>query len=90
MRHPSDPIPPSLMATMGDWQNIADAYPPETRQRDADQAGDLAVRAARLAAYMNARYLGQDHAAGVKAQNRAARELRRALGFTYPSLDIDF
>lgn len=39
---------------------------------------------------LNARYLGCSHDGAVVAQNRVARALRKALGFSYPQNDITF
>ncbi len=57
----------------------------------AGSATDLAVRAARLAAYCDTRYhYPEKHDEAVKHQNRTARNVRRVLGFTYPKDDITF
>ncbi len=42
-----------------------------------------AIETARLAAYVNHRSLGQDHAHAVKASNRAVEAVAKAIGFTY-------
>lgn len=50
-----------------------------------------AVEAARRAAYIEARCVDRrSHADAVKAQNRLATKVRRALGFTYPKQDVSF
>lgn len=45
-----------------------------------------ALHAARLAGYVSAREMGRDHAEAVKAGNKAAVTLAKALGYSYPNL----
>jgi len=49
-----------------------------------------AVQLARFSAYLSRRMSGGKHADAVKAQNRAARRVRQALGYTYADDAITF
>lgn len=55
-----------------------------------DQAAAVAVRYARLSAYIARRRSGGTHADAVKAQNQAAARVRQALGYTYKEAPINF
>lgn len=72
------------------WSHSADQIPIETRRELSDAACDYSIRFARASAYLNARYLGGDHQAGVDASNKVVTALRKAFGFTYPQNDISF
>ena len=54
----------------------------------------LSIRAARVATYISMRHGGgcgdQGHSAAVKEQNKIVREVRKALGYTYPEQNIQF
>lgn len=86
----NDRLPLLVAAPMNTWQHGADHIDAETLRALSDEAADLAVKAARASAYLNARYLGRAHIDGVDAQNRVAKALRKAFGFTYPQDDISF
>ena len=81
---------------MVEWSAICTANTFDENRQLADEASDLAVRFARLAAYANGRYTrtGSDpdtaHRLALRTQNMVARQLRSALGFTYPQDDITF
>jgi hypothetical protein len=60
------------------------------RWETSEQAVLVAVRAARLCAYLSRRRSGGTHADAVKAQNEAARKVRQALGDTYANDAITF
>lgn len=53
-------------------------------------AAALATHAARLSAYLSRRLSGGTHDDAVKAQNRAARGVRQALGYTYADDRVTF
>ena len=56
-----------------------------------DTHGRLEIqRIARIVAYFGARRQGADHVAAVKAQNRLIRQIRKALGYTYPDDPLTF
>lgn len=75
---------------MVDWQNIADHLEPEHAAAISSSVADLSVRYARFSSYVNDRYLGHSHLHAVFAQNRIAKALRKAFGFSYPQDDITF
>jgi len=78
-----------LRMPMVHWQ-AAYEHDREVGRGLLNASGALAVRAARLAAYVNARDLGKSHAVAVRAQNAAARKVRTLLGFTYANDDVTF
>lgn len=52
---------------------------------------DLAVRMIRMAVYLEARTaMGMSHEKAVDKQNRVARNVRKALGYSYPRQDYHF
>ena len=56
-----------------------------TREQIADverSAADLAERAARLSGYLSMRWAATDHGKAVEHQNKVARDVRKALGYT--------
>jgi hypothetical protein len=72
------------------WARTVERMSATARRAVIDRAGWEAIRCARVSAYVSTRDAGGSHAAGVKAQNTAARQVRRALGFAYPSDPITF
>jgi hypothetical protein len=72
------------------WQRAIERMSQDERRRLDDEAAALATRAARLSAYISRRESGGKHADAVKAQNKAARAVRQALGFTYKDDGITF
>lgn len=82
------------------WPRRIGRYTDVERQEIARILDSIAVRAARAAAYISrVRTAGHTrkgkpgpstHAAAVTAQNRTARQVRRALGYTYPDQPINF
>ena len=79
-----------VLKPMSEWQQTIQNMSVDERRELADAAGDLAVRLARLSSYANAWYLNVGHTKALQEQNRVARELRSALGFTYPQENISF
>ena len=59
-----------------------------------DTMDTMIERLARFREYLNTRYGhgcgDQGHKSAVKEQNKMARKIRAALGFTYPKRDINF
>lgn len=75
---------------MSEWESTIDALPMDERMELIEQFSARATHLARLAAYLSRRLTGGKHADAVKAQNRAARKVRQALGFTYADDAIVF
>lgn len=77
--------------SLADLPDLVEALHPDHAQLLADCAEGFAIWLIRAATYLNARiYLMQGHDQAVKAQNRVARMVRKALGYTYPRQDITF
>lgn len=89
-----------LYAPMVEWRERIDRAPARDRLDAEAQALDLAVRAARISAYLGTlAELGRDarhptddfdHARAVTRQNAVAARVRKGLGFTIPRDDISF
>jgi ferritin len=81
-------------APMAEWCSIFEHHERNAQlpimRRAETRAAEEATHAARLSAYLSAREAGASHAAAVKAQNRAARVVRKALGFAYPDSEVTF
>ena len=60
----------------------------------ADELDSLIERAARLCGYLRGReaggYWSGNHKAGVDKSNRTAKDIRKALGYSYPKQDVFF
>jgi hypothetical protein len=56
----------------------------------ADTAESFAVWLIRASVYLEARHAMMGHDEAVKAQNRVAAKVRKALGFSYPKQDINW
>lgn len=77
--------------SLADMPDLVKAMHPDHAQALIDCAEGFAIWLLRVATYMNARvYLMQDHDHAVAAQNRVAKAVRKALGFSYPRQDITF
>jgi hypothetical protein len=59
-------------------------------QTIVEQLDKLAVHATRVSRYMDARTMGRGHESAVKDSNRTVEKVRKALGYTYPKLDINY
>lgn len=83
-----------LQAPMIEWEGIASEMSAEDRGEVARKLNAQAEYLVRVASYFEERYGygcgDQGHAAAVKAQNRVATRVRRALGFSIPKQDINF
>lgn len=66
------------------WERLATRTAENENASHEQQARVDAVRAARFAAYTDARRLGQSHRDAVRASNRTVRKVARALGYAYP------
>lgn len=62
----------------------------EELQEAERRAAALATHYARVSAYLSRRMSGGRHDAAVQAQNRTARKVRQALGYTYADDKITF
>lgn len=82
--------PKLLNQPFSKWEKAIDRMSTVGRMQLEDEAAALAMRAARLSAYISRRMSGGKHADAVKRQNETARKVRRALGFTYPDTPITF
>lgn len=88
---PPEKTPPDMLtAPPAEWAEMYDAMSFDQRREADDAAAALATRATRVSAYISHRLAGGKHADAVKAQNRAARSTRQALGFTYKDDAITF
>lgn len=56
----------------------------------ANKLIELAVKAARMGAYIEARAKGKQHTTAVSEQNACAEKVRAALDFQHPKADINF
>lgn len=79
-----------LNVPMVRWERAVDRMSTDEQMRLSDTAAALATRAARLSAYISRRHTGGKHVVAVHAQNRAARRVRQALGYTYADDKITF
>ena len=79
-----------LDVSMVRWEKRIEALSTDERMRLADQCASACVWLARLNAYISRRISGGKHKDGVVAQNRAARKVRQALGYTYADDKITF
>ncbi len=60
-------------------------------QTFCDTLQGLAIRLIRMSVYLEARaFFDEDHTHAVKAQNKVAEKVRKALGFSYSKQDINF
>lgn len=72
------------------WERAVKKMGIDERMKLCDEAAAIATRAARVNAYISRFLSGGKHADAVKAQNRAARRVRQALGYTYADDSITF
>ena len=76
------------------WSSTAERLEPEQLMELEREAVVHAVHYARLSEYLSCRHGcgcgDQGHDDAVKAQNKVAAKVRRALGFTLPRQDISF
>lgn len=79
-----------LLAPPTEWEELWEGMTPYQQARLADQLDGYCVWAARAASYAETMRNGGEHADAVKAQNKTAAKVRKALGFTYPKQDIQF
>lgn len=75
---------------MVEWSALYEESTLDENQTMERTAAELAVTYARLSAYLSRRMAGGKHADAVKAQNKAARGTRQALGYTYKDDAISF
>jgi hypothetical protein len=80
----SDDVINALWMPPVEWEAYADTIPRETVGELSADLQNLALKAAREAAYLNARALGRSHNMSVRASNTVVKALAKALGFTYP------
>lgn len=73
-----------------EWEEKLNAMTPAEREKLTRDAAELATWFARVSAYA-AQFDAFSHTNAVKHQNKAARTVRKALGYSYPaSADIHF
>lgn len=72
------------------WERAIDRMAEPMRIEIARTLNVIAVQAARVAEYVEARAYGADHRAAVRASNARVRKVRRALGYTYSNQDLTF
>lgn len=73
-----------------EWSETCSGVHGEDLQLIANKLIDLAVKAARMDMYFDARAKGEQHEAEVREQNAVAEEVRAALDFQHPKADIEF
>lgn len=79
-----------MNAAMREWPSLLATLSRSERHRITTELMSLAVHAARLAAYANARDLERSHEESVGVQNRVALAVRRALGYAYARDPVTF
>lgn len=72
------------------WARTVAKMNADQMMRLSDEAARLSTEAARVSAYISRRLSGGKHDDAVKAQNRVARGVRQALGYTYKDDAISF
>lgn len=72
------------------WDEACSDVHGEDLQLIANKLIELAVKAARMGTYFDARAKGEQHAAAVREQNAVAEKVRAALDFQHPKVDIEF
>jgi hypothetical protein len=75
---------------MRHWETRYNGLGTDERMKLCDSAAQAATWLARLSAYVSRRMSGGKHGDAVKAQNRAARRVRQALGYTYADDKVTF
>lgn len=75
---------------MSEWQQALATVPLEHMIAMRDEGEGLVVRLARLTEYVEYVSAKQGHARAVKAQNKRAEKVRKAMGFAYPKADVAF
>jgi hypothetical protein len=73
-----------------EWNEAFSGIHSEDLQLLANKVIQLAVNAARMGAYIEARAKGKSHKEAVGEQNVCAEKVRAALDFQHPKEDIDF
>ena len=73
-----------------EWPALVDGLSPGDLHAVSGELHGLVVGASRLAAYVDARDLGEGHDAAVDSCNRVVAKVRNALGYTRPDNDIRF
>lgn len=72
------------------WDEACSDVHGEDLQLIANKLIELAVKAARMGTYFDARAKGEQHASAVREQNAVAEKVRAALDFQHPKADIEF
>jgi aspartate oxidase len=72
------------------WEETCSGVHGEDLQLIANKLIDLAVKAARMGTYCDARAKGRQHEAAVREQNAVAEQVRAALDFQHPKDDVEF
>lgn len=72
------------------WEAAYKRLTTDQRMALSDSAASTATRFSRVSAYVSRRMSGGKHADAVTAQNRTARSVRQALGYTYADDKITF
>lgn len=72
------------------WDQYCTDLGTDQRYELERQISSQAVQLARFSAYLSRRMAGGKHSDAVQAQNRAARKVRQALGYTYADDAITF
>jgi hypothetical protein len=73
-----------------EWDQTFSGIHGEDLQLFANKLIELAEKAARMGAYIEARAKGKQHTAAVREQNMCAEKVRAALDFQHPKADINF
>lgn len=73
-----------------EWDQTFSSIHGEDLQLFANKLIELAEKAARMGAYIEARAKGKPHTSAVREQNVCAEKVRAALDFQHPKADIEF
>jgi hypothetical protein len=79
-----------LQAPARAWEGMVDKLSQEEARQVSEVLVDLAILTVRAASYLTSRQAKFTHEASVAKQNKASREVRKALGYTYHSDNIKF
>ena len=75
---------------MVDWREAYELNVGNVWSDTERTAAHVAIRNARLSAYLSRRMAGASHEVAVRHQNAVAAKVRKALGFTYFKDDVSF
>lgn len=82
-----------LESSLSELDQIVATNQPQDINLDevANALDSYAVHLTRMAAYLSGRiWFGMNHKEAVRRQNSRAAKVRRAIGYTFPKLDISF